>query len=215
MKNILNNKFFIIIFLFVILTFSICTNCFAIDFTLNNKTYSVTTTYNGNELPKYKKYAYVVAGFSSDNSTILYIGDFDASNYNNLYIKRCDNIQGYDPIYVWYTKDINGEENLVCYYVYKYILRNDTFVYDYRTGMPVTLNNYYISTQDIYDKNNNLVFQVAPRRVEQVTIPTITQVQEIPQTMNKVLEMIIPIGLIIFGIGLIIYLVQLVISRMT
>lgn len=75
--------------------------------------------------------------------------------------------------------------------------------------------DFVYSNANIVDDNGNMVFQVAPVTVEQVTIPEITQVEEIPHIMNKVLEMIIPIGLIVFFVGLLIYLVRLVILRMT
>lgn len=86
-----------------------------------------------------------------------------------------------------------------------------------------SLSNSYCSN-DIYIYNRGefsgvpeyeLVFQRTPVTVGKVTIPEITQVEEIPQVMNKVLEMIIPIGLIVFFVGLLIYLVRLVILRMT
>lgn len=69
------------------------------------------------------------------------------------------------------------------------------------------------TTEDIKNSSGNVVFQKAPVTVG--TIPKITQVEEIPQVMGEVLKVIIPIGLIIFGIGLLILLVRLVISRMT
>lgn len=72
-----------------------------------------------------------------------------------------------------------------------------------------------ITNTTIKDEDGNLVFQGAPRPVEQVTIPEITQVAEIPQVITQVMKIMIPIGLIIFGIGLVIYLIRLVTSRVT
>ena len=60
---------------------------------------------------------------------------------------------------------------------------------------------------------SEVVFQGAPVTVEQVTIPKIQQVEEIPQMMGQVMKILIPIGLIVFSIGLVIYLTRLVISR--
>lgn len=85
------------------------------------------------------------------------------------------------------------------------------------------LKKYCYCSTDIYTYNkwytsfpeNELVFQQTPVTVGKVTIPEITQVGEIPHIMNKVLAIIIPIGLIVFLVGLLIYLVRLVISRMT
>lgn len=63
------------------------------------------------------------------------------------------------------------------------------------------------------DVDGNVVFQGAPRPVEQVTIPEITQVAEIPQVITQVMKIMIPIGLIVLSIGFVIYLLRLVTSR--
>lgn len=70
------------------------------------------------------------------------------------------------------------------------------------------------SNYDVTDEEGNLVFQGAPVTVEQVTIPEISQVTEIPQVIAEVLKILIPIGLIVLSIGLVIYLTRLVISRL-
>ena len=44
-------------------------------------------------------------------------------------------------------------------------------------------------------------------------IPTIAEVEEIPQVMTGVLKILIPVGLVLLSIFLVIYLVRLVISR--
>lgn len=75
-------------------------------------------------------------------------------------------------------------------------------------------NGFLICNHDILDENNNVVFQAPPQQVEAVTIPAIQQVGEIPQGMNQVLQVIIPIGLIVLSIGLVVYLMRLVIYRM-
>ena len=71
--------------------------------------------------------------------------------------------------------------------------------------------NIMASNYDIYTEEGDLVFQGALSQV--VTIPGITQVEEIPQVMEQVMTILIPIGLIVFSIGLVIYLTRLVISR--
>lgn len=63
------------------------------------------------------------------------------------------------------------------------------------------------------DFNDNILFHPAPQEVEQITIPAIQSVGEIPQAMVQVMKILVPVGLIIFGIGLLIYLIKLVISR--
>lgn len=71
--------------------------------------------------------------------------------------------------------------------------------------------NIMASNYDIYTVDGDLVFQEAPS--QEVTIPAIQQVEEIPQVMGQVMKILIPIGLIVFSIGLVIYLTRLVISR--
>ena len=79
----------------------------------------------------------------------------------------------------------------------------------------------------VYNLSNQVVFQAPPQQVEEqetpqptpqpiqrVTIPAIQQVEEIPQGMSQVLQVIIPIGLIVLSIGLVVYLMRLVIYRM-
>lgn len=81
----------------------------------------------------------------------------------------------------------------------------------------IFVNNYEVcyANYDVHDiYTGNLLFQGAPA-VEQVIIPEIQSVEEIPQAMGEVLKILIPIGLIIFGIGLLIYLVQSLTSRVT
>ena len=84
-------------------------------------------------------------------------------------------------------------------------------------------NHSIFANNNIYNLSNEVVFQAPPQQVEeqetpqqiqQVTIPTIQQVEEIPQGMSQVLQMIIPIGLIVLSIGLVVYLTRLVIYRM-
>lgn len=88
--------------------------------------------------------------------------------------------------------------------------------FDIPTDFFDSLDTYVCVTNSVvYDENDNPLFQGAPRPVEQVTIPEITQVAEIPQVITQVMKIMIPIGLIIFGIGLVIYLVRLVTSRVT
>lgn len=80
----------------------------------------------------------------------------------------------------------------------------------YSGGM-ISSDNILFSNYDVYDINDELVFQ-APQ-VDRVVLPGITQVEEIPQVMGQVMRILIPIGLIVFSIGLVIYLMRLVISR--
>lgn len=86
----------------------------------------------------------------------------------------------------------------------------------YSEGCPVSddIHECHFSSFDIYKRSSDeLVFQASPLEMK-VTIPAIQEVKEIPQAMGKVLTMIIPIGLIIFGIGLVISLILYSRSRL-
>lgn len=67
------------------------------------------------------------------------------------------------------------------------------------------------STFNIYKTDGTLFFQGTP---VEATIPALEAVTEIPMVMKKVLQMIIPIGLVVLLAVLVIYLVKSVISRM-
>lgn len=70
------------------------------------------------------------------------------------------------------------------------------------------------ANQTIKNKSGDVVFMGAPQTVEQVKIPAIQQAEEIPQAMAEVLKILIPVGLVIFGIGLVIYLIRYCRSRL-
>ena len=68
----------------------------------------------------------------------------------------------------------------------------------------------FYSSVDVFNYDGDVVFHPAPTPV---TIPTIQQVEEIPQVMEQVMTILIPVGLIIFSIGLVIFLTRFLISR--
>lgn len=67
------------------------------------------------------------------------------------------------------------------------------------------------ASYDLKDSEGNLVFQAPVPAV--VTIPGLETVEEVPQAMSQAMRVLVPIGLIIFGIGLVIYLIRLLIWR--
>lgn len=226
MKNIFKNKFFIILSLFFILVFNVFTSCFA---TFNQSATLRTGDVVDVSLPDLpfdvNNSNYVVFYNKASSPSGYYCILFDDDNY---FCKM--NIED-NPSYLIYK--LNFGVNDITSSAKLYHLTDDNWslnrsLPDGTTkGLVMSLNHgqkenptfqhaYIIySTMDITDNNGNVVFSGAPVTVEQVTIPTITQAQEIPQAMSKVLQMIIPIGLIVFFSGLLIYLVRLVISRMT
>lgn len=88
---------------------------------------------------------------------------------------------------------------------------------DLYEGNSVTFDNvngYFSSTFTVKNNKGETVEPFFPQ-APQVEIPTITQVEELPKIMDKALQVIIPIGLVVLSIGLVIYLIRLVISRVT
>lgn len=72
---------------------------------------------------------------------------------------------------------------------------------------------------DIYNKSDGSVFFQAPvtetPETLATTIPALETAEQIPTAMAETLKIILPVGLVIFGILLSILLIKLVISRMT
>lgn len=233
MKNILQNKLFIVIFLFVILLFSFFNRCFAssssdIVYFKSNATNSDITF----KLPQgfginYKYYfiyseliynGKVNYGVYISNSPFL-IKDIDDETFSGIYSDG----DFYFINYTYQPSVSTIDYSFISYEDYSSIeVSNSSYignsvVYHYYNSVSSTYKKEclnYTNNQIIDKDTGNVVFQGAPQKVEQVTIPKLETAQEIPQAMNKVLQMIIPIGLIVFLSGLLIYLVRLVILRM-
>lgn len=77
-----------------------------------------------------------------------------------------------------------------------------------------TKNEVYTSTPIYSDINKKEVF-FFKKLTTVITITEITKVEQILEIMTKVIKMILPIGLTIFGILLLIYVIRLLILRVT
>ena len=135
------------------------------------------------------------------------------SDYNHCCVRY--NASEDMPFYAYYSNsfdDINFSKKLSS-------LNSDAFALSKFTDNSLSFSGRYnydyiiYSNHDVYDNEGNILFQSAPQEVEQVTIPAISQVGEIPVVMTTAMKIIIPIGLIVLSIGLVIYLMQLVILR--
>lgn len=197
---LLKNKLLIIFLLLIVFLFSFSNSIFAVScdytFTYNDKEYSI----NEDILSQFSfllvcknASGYV---FLLSNAPITYSIEYDFKFYCN-------------SDFYYYS----GSEATVTLYP-NLSLEDLTYISDGSLGFNHTgLSNGSIvyASEDIYNENGELVFQGAPAQV--VKIPGIQQVEEIPQVMEQVLRILIPIGLIVFSIGLVIYLTRLVISR--
>lgn len=204
MKELFKNKLFIIISLFIILVTFISSSCFASN-SISYRDYNFV--FNDEIFTKFP-YIFLISNTSDDRCKLVFSSSpllFEVSSNNHIKFHG----SGID----YYQGTLQQISDILLDYENR-IITNDTtsntstwFIYD---------ENYefVFSSFDIYDLNNNLVFQAPPQQVEAVTIPAIQQVGEIPQGMNQVLQVIIPIGLIVLSIGLVVYLMRLVIYRM-
>lgn len=212
LKNI-SNKFliFLIFLFFIFIIFN--TTVFASDtydfaFSYNNDYYTVTlpidvSTYEHRFVFAYKSssdtYNYYIM-LSNNPFFYNYTGSYGNPSYSS---DGSVLIRTFERNIPW-TTNISFLGSLV----------EDTPEFSF----PLRDKSKYIlmySDYDIVDSlSGEVVFQGAPVTVEQVTIPEIQQVGEIPQVIAEVLKILIPIGLIVLSIGLVIYLTRLVISRL-
>lgn len=233
MKEIFKNKFFIV-GLFFIITIFFCNSCVnasddneTITFYSEDFEQDLTVTLPSGLGTNYNNYIILTRLYNDNSDTryrIYYIfsnSDFIYYPYNNSF---CVGTTNNSPYIVFYRSDYFISNNITnlsnCNVDFNNSSANNEFGFDgyLRTGVNHPLSaNLSISNTNVYDNNNELVFQAPPQVVEegiQVTIPAIQQVEEIPQGMTQVLQVIIPIGLIVLSIGLVIYLMRLVIYRM-
>lgn len=214
MKNILKNKllYILIFFVFILASFFVTNSVFAGEFVFDNVAYETSSEFDEHIGSK----NYIVILKSPANNLYLIYGFTDkpvfhykAHNYYPDYVGSIPANSSYSD-YGWCSLDklflTSNHINNYCYDVVRDVCTISA--YDKNPSNVVVYSNF-----DIYC-DDKLVFQGAPLPVEQVIIPEITQVAEIPQVMTQIMKILIPIGLIIFGIGLLIYLVRLVTSRM-
>ena len=184
-------------FISFIILFSFTSSCFAsYNFFYDLESYSIDLPEDGNtyiaifHIPNQEYFLC----FTSSTPILCYYPETD--NHSKVYL-RMTNGSVYQ---VNYKSKVTMEHHNISSTSYYSITSQENVAY---------------LSHNIYDIEANLVFQQAPQIVGQVTIPAIQQVEEIPQVMGEVMKIILPIGLIIFGVFLLILLVRLVISRMT
>lgn len=94
----------------------------------------------------------------------------------------------------------NTEQNMS---ISSFTQRTDSFNIGGSSSMSIVYSNI-----DIYDVDNNLVFQAPPQKVEGITIPAIQTAKEIPQRIVETVKIILPIFLAIFGVLLFLSLIK-------
>ena len=198
MKELLKNKLFIILLIFFIIILGITSNCFASDTIYLPEISSIVSDAK----------SYIITRSTSSGNTWL-------CTYSSsvTYVEITSSEYYY---YVASGSTINS-----------YKLSTDGLIWEFDSTETVSNTNLSFGSWEVLYVGNisnsdsipnmttsEVVFQAPPQQVEAVTIPAIQQVEEIPQGMTQVLQVIIPIGLIVLSIGLVIYLMRLVIYRM-
>lgn len=189
-NNILNNKFFVVFLLFLIITFSFVSNCFANIVVNDNSSFP--------DLPlDYSNSKYVILK-DNTNTWLLIFDDL----LENPYVEN-DNIS---------FKNKSGSLGNVI----GYLLKNNTWNYNFKTTAVsrVSTFSFIYSNIDVMkgSNSNEIFFQKTP--VTAVEIPALETAEQIPEAMATALKIIIPVGLAILVIILIIYLIKCVIYRM-
>lgn len=189
-NNILNNKFFVVFLLFLIITFSFVSNCFANIVVNDDSSFP--------DLPlDYSNSKYVILK-DNTNTWLLIFDDL----LENPYVEN-DNIS---------FKNKSGSLGNVI----GYLLKNNTWNYNFKTTAVsrVSTFTFICSNIDVMkgSNSNEIFFQKTP--VTAVEIPALETAEQIPEAMATALKIIIPVGLAILVIGLIIYLIKCVIYRM-
>ena len=188
-NNILYNKFFVAFLLFLIITFSFVSNCFANIVVNDDSSFP--------DLPlDYSNSKYVILK-DNTNTWLLIFDDL----LENPYVEN-DNIS---------FKNKSGSLGNVI----GYLLKNNTWNYNFKTTAVsrVSTFSFIYSNIDVMkgSNSNEIFFQKTP--VTAVEIPALESAEQIPEAMATALKIIIPVGLAILGIGLIIYLIKYVIYR--
>lgn len=241
MKELFKNKLFIIIsfilFIFTIFSFS-SVNATSeneiINFHSNEINQDFSIVLPSGLGVNYSKYFIVVEKTSSNN--VPYRVNLFCANSSDFIFDFPTPSDESANAYINLIYNTNHDDRK---YYYNFMKVGSNYYYDFSdkivdwvstTGLHSdymfsgTYTNHSIfANNNIYNLSNEVVFQAPPHQVEeqetpqqiqQVTIPAIQQVEEIPQGMTQVLQVIIPIGLIVLSIGLVIYLMRLVIYRM-
>lgn len=147
---------------------------------------------------------------SSKYYILIYFSNENEATHQNqkLYLRESDNFilgSGCDHYQIQLFE--NGKWKYIDWTPYYDINNNKT------TNLTKIVSKCKIisTSSNIYTDSscNNIFFQPTPL----VEITTITQVEELPKIITKVMKVIIPIGLVILLIGLLIYVIKSVISR--
>lgn len=197
LKKLLQNKLFIIltISLFIILNF---TNVFAYTYS-ENELYEKMML-NAKDSFKWNKAGFCLM-FNSDNTYTVYAYD---------YTKCVFSFNSDDNLIITFT----DTTRIYCYFYNENGDRSSSSNFEQSNGefsvfKQYTSKNYLCCNLDLLDVNGNIVNPYQP------VLFQITQVEQIPEMIIRMMKMIIPIGLVVLSIGLLIYVIKSVILQAT
>jgi len=191
MQNILKNKILIILSIFLILIFNLYTFCFAADVTIEDTNYQLSdfvSSYYNKSIVMYRFNETCFFLFLSDTPLVI--------DKSNAVVTNLDNTEFYKSF--GYKVDISS----------MLLLDKSSFSFlkTFSDNPLRYAGNILYSTTDVYDTEGNVVFQGAPQ--PKVELMKATQVEEIPQQITRVVLIVLPIFLLIFGIFLVLYLIK-------
>lgn len=198
--SILKNKLLYIFIIFIFLF--ICNNCFAVD-----------VTYNVSDIEEVKhNFNYCLIELENGS---IYLLCCNSSTYNYL----CFNDLTENDNVILSCKETYNNWDIGSLVVYQYDSSSNTFTYVETTGWGnrtyKPIKQVIGSSCDIKIMNSpsEIFFQRTPVPLVAVRVGVLEGIQEIPQVIMKVVQLIIPIGLVIFGILLLVLLIRWVILR--
>lgn len=203
MKNIFKNKLLIILVLIALFITTMCSSAFAesgdVTFSYNDTSYTISS-----DLVSSYPYVFIIGSIGSTNTYEFYYSSspFTFKNITSGGQRYCYVYN--EDFYVYrIASDSNlNQINTVTAGSGYHITSGST---DFFYGKLVCV----YTSHDVYDRNNNLVFQGAPQvQTPQVELMKPTQVEEILPQMIAVVEIVLPIFLGIFGILLVLYLIK-------
>ena len=197
------NKLFVILSVFLILVIFSFSSSFASTYEFEGSTIITNDTYDN-------EYTYKFIFFTDNETTAqayIFYSNTEIFVDERGFTSKNNGTYRYTELSCW-SRDLPSTFDFSNVDISSYTESGSTSMAYFDNG------KFFYSNYNIKDIDGNLVFQVAPVTVEQVTIPEIQQVGEIPQAIAEVLKILIPIGLIVLSIGLVIYLTRLVISRL-
>lgn len=98
--------------------------------------------------------------------------------------------------------------------------RSSDYGFSTYSGSGIDISNLYFTNETPYNSAGSVVFPQAPVQEQQqgetqgIQTLTLEQAEQIPQAMTQTLQVVIPVGLVVFGIGLVIFLTRYLISRL-